>query len=667
MLPRSCDPESRASAANIACMNADRQTARSVRVTESSYRALVEQVRDYAIFLIDPAGWIRSWNEGARRVFGHTRDEFVGLHTSALFVPEDIAAGIPARELETARTEGEANDDRWLMRKDGSRFWANGATTALRDAQGEVIGFAKIVHDRTGQKRTEEALRESEQRLTAALHAAQMGTWRWDIATDVYTFDASLHALFGLPPDEEIRSFGDFLEHLHPEDRSSVVTAFQRSVNEGADFNVEFRVPLPDGAMRWLRDQGQVVRDPDGQVESLTGACVDITERRRTEERVRHAQRMEAVGQLAGGVAHEINNMMQGVLGFSELLLHGLPNDDERRGDVEQIRRAAGRAAMVTGQLLAFSRRQVLRPEVLELGAVIENIEPMLRRLLGEDRQLVVSRASGIGRVKADQGQIEQVLINLALNARDAMPSGGRLTLALRNVDLDLAYGGRHPGVEIRPGPYVMIAVSDTGQGMDAATQARIFEPFFTTKPTGQGTGLGLATVYGIIRQSGGYIWVYSEPGRGSTFKVYLPLLVDSPVAPLDRLVPAGSRPALLVVEDEEMVRRWVVRVLSGEGYDCIEARNGIEALRLLEQRSGRVDLLVSDVVMPEMGGRALAERVAELGYHMPVLFMSGYTDDEVLRRGLLAPGARMIEKPMQVEVLLQAVRELIPAERRLG
>jgi len=646
-------------------MSTDRQTARRADVTEGFYRTLVEQVRDYAIFLIDSAGWIRSWNEGVQRVFGHTRDEFIGLHTSALFPPEDIAAGIPTRELETARTEGEANDDRWLVRKDGNRFWANGVSTALREPTGGVIGFAKIVHDRTDQKRTEEALRESEQRLTAALHAAQMGTWRWDIATDVYTFDESLHALFGLAPDEQIRSFGDFLEHLHPEDRSTVVVAFQRSVNEGADFNVEFRVPLPDGGLRWLRDQGQVVRDADGQVESLTGACVDITERRRTEERVRHAQRMEAVGQLAGGVAHEINNMMQGVLGFSELLLHALPAGDERRSDVEQIRRAAGRAAMVTGQLLAFSRRQVLRAEVLELGAVIENIEPMLRRLLGEDRQLVVSRASGIGRVKADQGQVEQVLINLALNARDAMPSGGRLTLALRNVDLDLAYGGRHPGIEIRPGPYVMIAASDTGHGMDAATQARIFEPFFTTKPTGQGTGLGLATVYGIIRQSGGYIWVYSEPGQGTTFKVYLPLLVDPPAVTLDRLLPAGTLPTLLVVEDEEMVRRWVVRVLAREGYDCIEARNGVEALRLLEQRSGRVDLLLSDVVMPEMGGRALAERVAELGYHVPVLFMSGYTDDEVLRRGLLAPGARMIEKPMQVEVLLQAVRDLIPAERR--
>jgi PAS domain S-box-containing protein len=646
-------------------MSADRQTASRADVTEGFYRTLVEQVRDYAIFLIDSAGWIRSWNEGVRRVFGHTRDEFIGLHTSALFPPEDIAAGIPTRELETARTAGEANDDRWLVRKDGNRFWANGVTTALREPGGGVIGFAKVVHDRTDQKRTEEALRESEQRLTAALHAAQMGTWRWDIATDVYTFDESLHALFGLGTGEQIRSFGDFLEHLHPEDRSTVVVAFQRSVNEGADFNVEFRVPLPDGGLRWLRDQGQVVRDADGQVESLTGACVDITERRRTEERVRHAQRMEAVGQLAGGVAHEINNMMQGVLGFSELLLHGLPAGDERRSDVEQIRRAAGRAAMVTGQLLAFSRRQVLRAEVLELGAVIENIEPMLRRLLGEDRQLVVSRASGIGRVKADQGQVEQVLINLALNARDAMPSGGRLTLALRNVDLDLAYGGRHPGIEIRPGPYVMIAASDTGHGMDAATQARIFEPFFTTKPTGQGTGLGLATVYGIIRQSGGYIWVYSEPGQGSTFKVYLPQLADSPAVTLDRLLPAGTLPTLLVVEDEEMVRRWVVRVLAREGYECIEARNGVEALRLLEQRSGRVDLLLSDVVMPEMGGRALAERVAELGYHLPVLFMSGYTDDEVLRRGLLAPGARMIEKPMQVEVLLQAVRELIPAERR--
>jgi two-component system, cell cycle sensor histidine kinase and response regulator CckA len=638
--------------------------AEPAEVVETSYRALVEQVRDYAIFLVDNAGWIRSWNQGAQRVFGYERDEFIRLHGSALFVPEDIAGGVPARELDTAREAGEANDDRWLTRQDGSRFWANGMTTALRNADGEITGFVKVVHDRTEQKRVEDALRESEERLTAALHAAQMGTWRWDITSDTYTFDEALHALFGLGPDEQIRTFADFLERLHPEDRSSVVLAFQRAVDEGVSFNVEFRVPLPGGGLRWLRDQGTVVRDPEGAAQSLTGACVDMTERRRTEERVRHAQRMEAVGQLAGGVAHEINNMMQGVLGFSELLLHSLPQDDERRSDVEQIRKAAGRAAMVTGQLLAFSRRQVLQAEVLELGAVIENIEPMLRRLLGEDRQLVVSRASGVGRVRADQGQVEQVLINLALNARDAMPSGGRFTLELRSADLDLAYGGRHPGVEIRPGPYVMIAASDTGHGMDADTQTRIFEPFFTTKPTGQGTGLGLATVYGIIRQSGGYIWVYSELGHGTTFKVYLPMLQAPREAPPDRLLPAADVPTLLVVEDEEMVRRWIVRVLTREGYDCIEARNGIEALRLLDQRGGRVDLIVSDVVMPEMGGRALAERVTELGYRVPVLFVSGYTDDEVLRRGLLDPGSRMIEKPMQVELLLQKVREFVPSRR---
>jgi CheY-like chemotaxis protein len=272
-----------------------------------------------------------------------------------------------------------------------------------------------------------------------------------------------------------------------------------------------------------------------------------------------------------------------------------------------------------------------------------------------------------VGRVRADQGQVEQVLINLALNARDAMPSGGRLTLEIRNADLDLAYGDRHPGVEIRPGPYVCIAVSDTGHGMDQETQRRIFEPFFTTKPTGQGTGLGLATVYGIIRQSGGYIWVYSEVGRGTTFKVYLPLVQQPREAPPDRLLPPADVATLLVVEDEEMVRRWIVRVLTREGYDCLEARNGIEALRLLEQSSRRVDLIVSDVVMPELGGRALAERVEELGYGIPILFMSGYTDDEVLRRGLLDPGSRMIEKPMQVEVLLQKVRELVPERRQPG
>ena len=642
-----------------------RRGAEPAEVLETSYRTLVEQVRDYAIFLLDDAGWIRSWNQGAERVFGYPRDEFIGLHGSALFIPEDIAAGIPARELETARDQGEANDDRWLARKDGTRFWANGVTTSVRNAVGGVAGFAKVVHDRTDQKRVQDALRESDERLTAALHAAQMGTWRWDISSDTYVFDEALHALFGLRPDEQIRTFGDFLERLHPEDRSAVVLAFQRAVDEGASFNVEFRVPLPGGGIRWLRDQGTVVRDADGAAQSLTGACVDMTERRRTEERVRHAQRMEAVGQLAGGVAHEINNMMQGVLGFSELLLHALPPGDERRADVEQIRKAAGRAAMVTGQLLAFSRRQVLQAEVLELGAVIENIEPMLRRLLGEDRQLVVSRASGVGRVRADQGQVEQVLINLALNARDAMPAGGRFTLELRSADLDLAYGDRHPGVEIRPGSYVMIAASDTGHGMDAETQSRIFEPFFTTKPTGQGTGLGLATVYGIIRQSGGYIWVYSEVGLGTTFKVYLPMLQSPREAPPDRLLPAADVPTLLVVEDEEMVRRWIVRVLTREGYDCLEARNGIEALRLLDQRGGRVDLIVSDVVMPEMGGRALSERVAELGYEVPVLFVSGYTDDEVLRRGLLDPGSRMLEKPIQVEVLLQKVREFVPSRGR--
>ena len=648
-------------------MHESRDVAAPPESVDSIYRTLVEQVRDYAIFLLDQKGWVRSWNHGVERVFGYPRQTFLTLHGSALFTPEDIAAGVPQRELETARLHDEANDDRWMARQDGSRFWANGMTTALRDAAGRFVGFAKVVHDRTDQKGTEDALRESEERLHAALHAAQMGTWRWDIANDIYTFDESLRALFGLRPDEEIRTFADFLEHLHPEDRSAVVVAFQRAVDEGSSFNVEFRVPLPGGGLRWLRDQGTVVRDEDGQAQSLTGACVDVTERRRTEERVRHAQRMEAVGQLAGGVAHEINTMMQGVLGFSELLMHGLPAGDERRNDVEQIRRAAGRAAMVTGQLLAFSRRQVLQAEVLDLNAVITGIEPMLRRLLGEDRQLVVSRASGVGRVRADQGQVEQVLINLALNARDAMPSGGRLTLALRNAALDRDYGDRHPGVEIRPGPYVMIAVTDNGSGMDAQTQSRIFEPFFTTKPTGQGTGLGLATVYGIIRQSGGYIWVYSEPGHGTTFKVYLPMLEEPRADAIDRPQTNAQAPTLLIVEDEEMVRRWIVRVLTREGYDCLEARNGIDALRLLEQRGGRVDLIVSDVVMPEMGGQALAGRVEELGYQVPVLFMSGYTDDEVLRRGLLEPGSRMIEKPMQVEVLLQKVRELVPERRRPG
>ncbi len=406
------------------------------------------------------------------------------------------------------------------------------------------------------------------------------------------------------------------------------------------------------------------IRDaPTGRV--LAGAFVlrDLTQRMRVEEHLRQAQRMEAIGRVAGGVAHEVNNMMTVILGFCTFLSRSMADEDARQEDVGQIARAADRAADVSRQLLAYSRRQLLQPQVLELNAVLLDMESVLRRLMGEDRELVFRLAPQLGWVKTDRAQFEQVIINLALNARDAMAQGGRLAFETATVVLSGDDGHRHPGTLVRPGVYIMVSVSDSGRGMDPTTQAQIFEPFFTTKPVGHGTGLGLSTAYGIIKQSDGYIWVYSEPGQGSTFRVYLPQVEESG----ERVswaepqpAPKGQGERVLVVEDEALVRDFACRFLHGEGYVTAEAEDGREALELLRRDPGTFDLVLSDVVMPRMGGREFADHLSRLRPGLPVLFMSGYTNDEIMRRGLLEPGAPFLAKPFSPETLSTKVREVL-------
>ncbi|HSB54826.1 MAG TPA: ATP-binding protein, partial [Gemmatimonadales bacterium] len=393
----------------------------------------------------------------------------------------------------------------------------------------------------------------------------------------------------------------------------------------------------------------------------------DVTERKRVEEHLRRAERMQAAGRLAGGVAHEVNNMMTGVIGFSEFLLRSLEPDDPRRAEVSEIIKAGTRAADVTRQLLAFTRQQFLRPEVLSVNAVVQDLEKMLRRVLGENHDLRLSLGAEAGQIRADRGQLEQVLVNLMLNARDAMAEHGRVTIATRVALLDEAYAQLHGGVGIPPGPYVQVTVSDTGSGMDRETQSRIFEPFFTTKPVGQGTGLGLSTVYGIVKQSDGFIWVYSEPGLGTTFKVYLPQLgAARPAAGHDEraALAAGGSETILIVEDEDIVRSLASRGLRERGYNVLEARHGTEALRCLARDSGAVDLVISDVVMPEMGGRELSQQLAAIEPTLPVLFISGYTGEDVIQRGLLDPGAPFQQKPFAPEELARKVREMLDAAR---
>jgi nitrogen-specific signal transduction histidine kinase/CheY-like chemotaxis protein len=390
----------------------------------------------------------------------------------------------------------------------------------------------------------------------------------------------------------------------------------------------------------------------------------DVTERKRLEEQYRQAQKLEAVGRLAGGVAHDFNNLLTVSNGYADLLPAHVRGDDEAREAVEEIRRAGERASSLTRQLLTFSRNQVLQPRLLDLNAIIAVTGKMLRRLLGEDIALAVTLDPALGRVRADPGHLEQVLLNLCVNARDAMPRGGKLTIETRNVELDDAFARAH--LEVRPGPYVLLAVSDTGVGMTAEVKAHIFEPFFTTKGLGKGTGLGLATVYGILQQSGGAIGVYSEAGRGTTFKVYLPRADGSGPEEGDRpeaaATPRGNE-TVLVAEDEGPVRVLVGEVLRAYGYGVLEANDGAEAIRVAEGNAGPIDLLVTDVVMPGMSGRALAQHLA-LRPSLKVLYVSGYTDDAVVRHGVLEAETAFLQKPFRPDDLARKVRAVLDAPR---
>ena len=458
-----------------------------------------------------------------------------------------------------------------------------------------------------------------------------------------------------------------FIERVHQDDRAFVAASVQRALEGGGGLDYEFRIVLPDGRVRWLADQGRVMRDQKGNPLYMTGVCLDTTERKLIEERLRQAQRMDSVGQLAGGIAHEANNMMSVVLGCADYVLQrtDLPAAGPRRCRSNLESGQAHRR--ITQQLLAFSRRQVLQPQVLDLNATVRDLEPILSRTLGETRGLRMHLSPGLNPVRADPGQLEQVLINLTLNARDAMRDQGRLTIETMNVVLDEAYAAGKSVDSLRPGPYAALVVSDTGHGMDRATLGRVFEPFFTTKGVGQGTGLGLSTVYGIVKQSGGFIWVYSEPGLGTTFKLYFPVARTSPGA-ADRREPAPTardNETVMVAEDEAMVRSIMARTLRDCGYNVLEAANGQAALDILEAEAGRVSLIVADVVMPDLGGREMAARLAERWPDVPVLFTSGYTGMDVVRRGLLDEGREFLQKPLAPEALARKVREMVDAGRR--
>ena len=533
------------------------------------------------------------------------------------------------------------------------------AAIAIRNAQ--ILEAEQIA--RGTAERLVRALRESQDRFQFVARATNDAVWDWDLVSDSLWWNEGVSTLFGYTPEQVGPDITWWYETIHPDDRERVKSNINAAMERGAEsWSAEYRCRRADGSYASVFDRGYVLHDGDGRPTRMIGAMMDITQRLELEEELRQAQKMEAVGRLAGGVAHDFNNLLTIITGRTHLVLGRLKGDDPVRRSVEVIQKTADRAAALTRQLLAFSRKQVLQRKVLDLNTMVADVSTMLRRLIGEDVNLLLTPGPGAGRVNADPAQLEQALMNLAVNARDAMPRGGTLGLETDHVRLGAAPPDRPDALP--PGPYAVLRVMDTGTGMDAATQARIFEPFFTTKEPGKGTGLGLSMVHGIVRQHGGAIHVRSVVGGGTTFEIFLPQVetaadtggADDTGAPL----PATGQETILLVEDESDVRALAREVLERQGYTVLEASDGAQAVAVYEKEGARIDLILTDVVMPRMSGREMVDRVRATRPDMRVLYMSGYTGDAIVRHGVLDASMLLLGKPFTPVALIAKVREVL-------
>jgi PAS domain S-box-containing protein len=635
----------------------------ALAASERRFRSLVQNSSDL-VTILAPDGTILYASDSAERIVGYRPTTLVGTSLLSYLDGSDVHSVQALLQNANGKAASTGPVEFSLRRADGSPVWLEAVgTNLLHDPT--IRGIVLNARDVSERKRADRALRESEERYRDL----------FDNASDLVCMAAPDGALLyvnkawqqGTGYGEDEISRLQLLQLVHPECQAYYREVLERVLSGERLDHVELVLVPKLGAP--ITVEGNLsCTFKDGEPSVLRGIYRDVTERKRVEEHLRRAERMQAAGKLAGGVAHEVNNMMTGVIGFSEFLLRSLEPDDPRRMDVQEIIRAGTRAADVTRQLLAFTRQQFLRPQVLNVNTAVRDMEKMLRRSLGEDNSLELQLSDDAGDLRADRGQLEQVLINLVLNARDALAGHGRVTVQTAKAVWDEVYAQRHGGVDLPLGPYVMLAVSDTGCGMDANVQARIFEPFFTTKPIGQGTGLGLSTVYGIVKQSGGYIWVYSEPGQGTVFKVYLPEAISgqsSDAIPQDPEKAPGGSETILIIEDEDIVRHLACRGLRDHGYAVIEARNGAQGLQYVQQHPGSVDLVISDVVMPEMGGRELGRILARTDPDLPVLYMSGYTGDDVVQRGLLDAGSPFQQKPFTPGSLAARVRAMLDQHQR--
>ena len=624
------------------------------RASEERYRLLFESV-PLPQWVFDRETWrILAVNQAAIEHYGYSRDEFLAMTIADVSPPEDVSRVREAiAKLDGAITEGDA----WRhVKKDGTLIEVETSGHSF-EFDGRPARIA-IMHDVTERNRAANALRRSEEKYRRVVSEFPIGVTSATLEGRFTVVNPAFVEMLGYDSEDQLLELNARDLVANQEQWATLLVRFQEGSLVKRE---EIQLVRRDGTLIVTQFTGRLLTDGLTGAQHVEAAWEDVTTQRRIERQFQQAQKMEAIGQLAGGIAHDFNNLLTIIISSSDLLLADTRVHGAFRSDIESIRSAGQSAAGLTRQLLAFSRKQVLQPRVLQPNELVMSTTAMLKRLIGENIELMTVLAADAGSVKVDPGQLEQVIVNLAVNARDAMPNGGRLLIESKNVEF------AEPLWENKAlypaGRYVALTVTDTGIGMDSETQARVFEPFFTTKEAGEGTGLGLATVYGIVRQSGGFISVYSEPGAGATFKIYFPR-VDESAQALDPaagdIEPLRGRETILVVEDSPTVRAIMRRVLSGLGYRVIEAHDGESAVALSSTHEGPIHMLLTDVVMPRMGGRTVAERISKERPGIRVLFVSGYTDDAIVRHGVLEPGVHYLEKPFTPDALAKKVRHVL-------
>jgi two-component system, cell cycle sensor histidine kinase and response regulator CckA len=633
---------------------ARRRAERALCESETRFRRLAESGL-VGIVVADHSRGIVDANDAFLKMVGYAREELDAgkIRWSEMLPPE--WQHLNASVHEKLKTDGVARSwEQEYVRKDGTRV---PVLVGVATLEGERT--ISIAMDLSERKRMQDALLDSEARYRRIIEMTNEGVCMIDTDWNTTFVNQRMATMLGCDAREIVgKSIFDF---VHQESRATAMKNLRPREDRGPA-QAEIRFRKTENVDIWVLFDSTPIFDSADRYEGALAMAMDITQKKRLEEQLRQAQKMEAVGGLAGGIAHDFNNLLSVILSYTNLLMEGLKPGDPIRSDLEEVRKAGERAGDLTRQLLAFSRQQMLQPRTLDLNQTVIAMEKMLRRLLGEDVELSLLTSHTLGTIHADPGQIEQIVMNLLINARDAMPGGGKVIVETSNVELDAAYAAAHH--EVTPGPHVMMAVTDTGTGMDAATQARIFEPFFTTKEKGRGTGLGLSTVFGIVMQSHGHIWVYTEPGKGTTFKIYFPRtdgVIEQSVPPPAPATLHGTE-TILLVEDEEQVRIIVRTILRRHGYNVLETQNGGEAFLICEKYTATIHLLLTDVVMPRMSGRDLAERLAPMRPEMKVLYISGYTENSVVHHGVLESGVSFLQKPITPEALARKVREVLDA-----